>query len=470
MSNGDTAVQVYTKSWVFDGAGEEEDLHDRSLSISSSSPSHSNAQNHTAPNCSNQRRISKVSKLSDATSERFMLQMTSFSRCATPSPVPRSGQTTPVIAHYSDYMDTSSVHGHKSNRLTVDYVSSALSPSAKPKTTTQGPSSISSQPDDGQFASLLAELEQSLMEKKIQSGLSPDNASLTPSTDKYSSKSSSKDLEFSKELEAALQLIQELETPSEGPLGHATMQNQHIVRSDSEKTLSAAASLPSPEACPFSARTSDGPTPTGKQSLNILSIETNSQSTSGYSSPNSYSSNLYSIKESDTGSSGLVEQQHSPTTNSCHNNVVKIYIEPSRNTSYIKTLDPDNLPIADNPISLTSSKSNSVNKSFLLFKKRSKLMPQGDFQNRIFKSECLAYLTEEELMARHQQNRNMIRVRRTEIIIFGLMDASLHYVLTAIFTSFPLYTNRFCSFYAIIFFMDNISILKRFLIFFLQFL
>lgn len=220
------------------------------MSSTSSTPSHSIAidtspYNGEKSTSQKQRRLSRVS---DANSERFMHQMTSFSRCATPSPVPRSGQITPTPYNSGDYHDTS---GQTSNRLTVDFLSS-IAKVKVPNNSNPGPSSLSSMsmPDDSQYASLLAELEQSIIEKKIQAGFSPDDVS--QSTDKYcSSKSSSKDLEFSKELEAALQLIQELETPSEGPLDHRTLSQREMARSESEKTLSAAVSLPSPEADPL---------------------------------------------------------------------------------------------------------------------------------------------------------------------------------------------------------------------------
>lgn len=237
------------KSWVFD---ETFDDHQRDTLSSASStpsvtPSHSIAIDTSPYNgdksiSQKQRRTSRVS---DANSERFMHQMTSFSRCATPSPVPRSGQITPTPYNSGDY------HDQTANRLTVDFLSS-IAKVKVPNCSNPGPSSLSSvsMPDDSQYASLLAELEQSIIEKKIQAGFSPDDVS--QSTDKYcSSKSSSKDLEFSKELEAALQFIQELETPSEGPLDHRTLSQREMARSESEKTLSAAVSLPSPEPGPL---------------------------------------------------------------------------------------------------------------------------------------------------------------------------------------------------------------------------
>lgn len=230
---------------------QQRDTLSSSSTTQSVTPSHSIAIDtspYNGPKSTSQKQRRR-SRVSDANSERFMHQMTSFSRCATPSPVPQSGQITPTPYNSGDYHDAS---GLTSNRLTVDFLTSIAKVKVPNVNSNPGPSSLSSMsmPDDSQYASMLAELEQSIIEKKIQAGFSPDDVS--QSTDKYcSSKSSSKDLEFSKELEAALQLIQELETPSEGPLDHVTLSPREMVRSESEKTLSAAVSLPSPEAGPL---------------------------------------------------------------------------------------------------------------------------------------------------------------------------------------------------------------------------
>lgn len=410
---------MYAKSWVFEGTAEDEyhPIDDTSsISICSNSPSHSNA-----PNSQKHNRTRRISRASDATSERFNTQMSSFSRCATPSPVPRSGQITPTNGPYLDYLEpsfASAIHNqanhHKQNLLTVDYVTTPTSSVSVVLRHNQlhsaqinGTSSVSSQQDDSQYASLLAELEQSLIDKKMQTEVrSPDDTSLSASTDKYSSsKSSSKDLEFSKELEAALQLIQELETPSEGPLDNSG-QATKFARSESEKTLSAAVSLPSPESVPFSLKSPDALTPqNGKQSMrNVIRIEPNSESTSGYSSPNSFSSNAQS-------SHGGKEQIFTGD----QSNIVRIYIEPNgkcHSTNSNSLLTKGHILNAGNLIDASSLRKplDSLNKSHLLFKKRSKLMPQPEFQNRIFKSECLAYLTDEELVARHRCNRDVIRV------------------------------------------------------------
>lgn len=441
---------MYAKSWVFEGSGEE-GYHqpDGSLSPSiCSSPASSTPNNrmltpHAQPKAKQPQhnKARRISKASDATSERFNPQMSSFSRCATPSPVPLSGMATPTNGMYNDYVDAALVvnsNQTKPARLTVDYLPSSHSnsdtaPGAVPiKHTSKviiqndnGPSSVSSQQDDSQYASMLVELEQSLIEKKIQNNVaSPDDTSI--STDKCcSSKSSSKDLEFSKELEAALQLIQDLETPSEGP-AEPSANYPKFARSESEKTLSAAISLPSPEAAPHTLKT----TPTartpqnGKQTnRNIIHIELSSQSTSGYSSPNSFSSNVQLASNRDG------EREHS--AGSDQSNVVRIYIDSSgrNSTNSASSVASPTSPLsggtnllskghilnASNLIDTIEAQSlqpnDSINRSFLLFKKRSNLMPEMDFQNRIFKSECLAYLTDEELVARHKCNRDVIRVR-----------------------------------------------------------
>lgn len=400
-----------------------------------------------------------MSKMSDAISERFNSQMSSFSRCATPSPIPNSGQITPTNMNYSDYLDAAYVVNHtntfkKHKLLTVDYVppaeliriiptettvTSSVIQKSVPKYTSKtviqncnGPSSVaSSQQDDSQYASMLAELEQSLNDKKVQvtTSMSPDDTSLTASTDKFgSSKSSSKDLEFSKELEAALQLIQDLETPSEGPAdGTNPISSSKLQRSESERTLSATVSLPSPEQMPYTMKSPDVQTSpiqtnnnNGKQHYrrkNVIHIEPSSQSTSGYSSPNSFSSNAQLSQTSATQNSIYLGDRA---------NIVRIYIDPNGNgcdsnngngqTINSNLLAKGHILNANNlidTIDQTNSLnvSDSLNKSFLLFKKRSKLMPHSDFQNRIFKSECLAYLTDDELVARHKCNRDVIRVR-----------------------------------------------------------
>lgn len=455
QSTDEQTVHVHTKSWVFEGTGEEEPFDDSSVSLcSTSSPSHSNAPQHnhsnqTAQTASSSKR--RFSRISDATSERFAQQMTSFSRCATPSPVPRSGQITPTghgtagPSSFCDYIDSA---GNKPNRLTVDFVTtSAIVPKVKSNnncSSSSQPASLTTQADDSPYASLLAELEQSLHEKKSKTSSFTVADTTAAGTDKLCSppKPSPKDFEFSQELEAALQLIQELETPSEGPFDHLPLHHltAHMTRSDSEKTLSAACSLPSSEAGPppCGGTTSGGtavgtpqsthnphrltidiPSPhNGKHILNVLCNESNSQSTSGYSSPNS--SNLNSMREFDSEHIELMHHQPYCTAgHQCGNGVV---------APYIKTLDIHNLRQAidsSSPIALTSSKSSPANKSFLLFKKRSKLMPQADFHNRIFKSECLAYLTEEELIERHHANRNVIR--KIELNVARRVKGCQHY-------------------------------------------
>lgn len=449
---------------VFEGSGEEAYHHPDSSSAGSM------CSTTASPKSKNQtNKKGHSSKLSDATSERCNAQMSSFSRCATPSPVPHSGQATPTNqVIYSEYLGANHNNHrmNKSTRLTVDYVQSidpAIGPNATvvtpklvastsvaPKSVSKtsvpnsnGPPSISSQQDDSQYASMLAELEQSLIEKKIQvTNMSPDDTSLTASTDKFgSSKSSSKDLEFSKELEAALQLIQDLETPSEGPAdGTQLTHSTKVARSESEKTLSAAVSLPSPEQGPYKLQTPEVQTPqNGKHDeyrrTNVIHIEPSSQSTSGYSSPNSFSSNIRLSHASSGISNSTI---HDNIYTGDQTNVVRIYIEQNSpcNTPTPGDTNIDKIPSnpklhtkdQTNRIDNTRQSPDSLGKSYIPFKKRSKLVPQPDFQNRIFKSECLAYLTDEELVARHKCNRDVIRVRDSISIFYSSLTTVKSFV------------------------------------------
>lgn len=460
----DTTVQVYAKSWVFEGTGVDA-YHQPGDSCSASICSSSSPTNNIISNHKNQsHKKGHSSKLSDANSERFpQAAMSSFSRCATPSPIPYSGQVTPTNIIYADYLGATPDHRSKSTRLTVDYVQSvdvAIAPDAtvvtpklvacsKPKTpklalanksnvSGSNQSSISTHQEDSQYASMLAELEQSLIEKKIQAtnNISPDDTSV--STDKFgSSKSSSKDLEFSKELEAALQLIQDLETPSEGPAddGHIASSSARVARSESEKTLSAAVSLPSPEQGPYKLQSPEAQTPQNgkhddtRNSTNVIHIEPSSQSTSGYSSPSSYTSNvrLSNASNSVCGNNATDDQSY----------VVRIYIEqdspsgtPTFNTlskinpkskdctkstgvsCIIASNNKPKKPQRQQQHQQQQQSTDAMNRFHPLFKKRPKAMLDSDFQNLIFKPECLAYLTDEELVARHKCNRDVIRVRR----------------------------------------------------------
>lgn len=459
----DTTVQVYAKSWVFEGTGVDA-YHQPGDSCSASICSSSSPTNNIISNHSKNQSHKKghSSKLSDANSERFpQAAMTSFSRCATPSPIPYSGQATPTNIIYADYLGATPDHRSKSTRLTVDYVQSvdvAIAPDAtvvtpklvvcpKPKTPKLAAanksngsgsiqSSISTHQEDSQYASMLAELEQSLIEKKIQAtnNMSPDDTSV--STDKFgSSKSSSKDLEFSKELEAALQLIQDLETPSEGPAddGHIASSSR-VARSESEKTLSAAVSLPSPEQGPYKLQSPEAQTPQNgkhddsRNSTNVIHIEPSSQSTSGYSSPSSsYASNvrLSNASNSVCGNSTTDDQsyvvriyieQDSPSSTPAFNTLSKMNPKSkdcTKSTGVSSIITSNNKPKKPQRQQQQQQQStDAMNKYHPLFKKRPKAMLDSDFQNLIFKPECLAYLTDEELVARHKCNRDVIRVRR----------------------------------------------------------
>lgn len=219
---------------------------------------------------------------------------------------------------------------------------------------------------------------------------------LVQSDSSADSKSSARDAEFSRELEAALQLIQELETPSEDHPVDGLGKQSSGSPTDSEKTLSAG----------------------GKHRY------CDSQSTSGYSSP---SRRGYSIRASDAAT------------------IINLHgTRPRRNASRcITLLNVDSrgamtlLPVSSSSSSSSKGTSNQTPRSsdassssetlravgqpqpwttnvrsLLRSKKPTggpKLPPE--LEAAIVKSESLAYLTDVELMQRHERNREIQRVR-----------------------------------------------------------
>lgn len=285
-----TKIEVYTQSWVF-----KENGNGATPGSISSMSSPELSPKAGAKIRSHQR---KVSEISQTPSERQAVQMVSFSRSVTPVPSP--------VPH--DYEDRNSTFGTRSlhSRSNSDYLSVATTPKHYENTlslTLRSPNRLSAaattatssfshhlpqqQQDpeafnklrstfantaqaDASYATLISELEQSLSGKlshqQHQAAAPPPmtptdgtaamvtnsamNASLSTDTLTGESSKSSKEGEFSKELELALQLIQELETPSEcNPMnpklfsldggGGPNSTNVDLTRTGSDKTLSA---------------------------------------------------------------------------------------------------------------------------------------------------------------------------------------------------------------------------------------
>lgn len=257
-----TKIEVYAQSWVF------------KENIQGGTPGSSDSLDMSSPELTpkvnlrtHQRKVSEISQTPSA------MQMVSFSRSVTPVPSP--------VPHDQDRMFNTIARGQHHSRSNSDYLSVASTPKhyentmtlRSPHRLTQPLQSSNTHHDPEaihklrstfantaqagpSYATLISELEQSLSGKLHQTSFSSNGNNVkasisndsvaTLTDDKACSSKSSKEGEFSKELELALQLIQELETPSEiNPMnpklfsldGHST--NLELHRAGSDKTLSA---------------------------------------------------------------------------------------------------------------------------------------------------------------------------------------------------------------------------------------
>lgn len=340
-----------------------------------------------------------------------------------------------------------------------------------------------------QYASLMKELQKAIVNKKEPSPVSPPSKSesVTSKTssrhDSSRSAKSSSDAEFSKELEAALQLIQDLEspntidTPSEPKSSLDGKDNQQPLTvwkdnnsDNSEKTLSAAGSITeitSPIECQAELYTFK-PSAQGKNPDVII---VNSQSTSGYCSPTQKSA-THTPNWSTTSSLSDIGNGDQTVTYSIRNTkstaVISLYSQDAshkncksvslvtitgNNDTISKIKDPLHSSTAltediennnrsniekDYSIIINNNNNNSINnnnninsnnssdnytnnkalwyvKSLLRNKKKAIPKLRPELEDAIIKSESLAYLTENELVARHQRNTIMQRVRMSRL-------------------------------------------------------
>lgn len=289
-----------------------------------------------------------------------------------------------------------------------------------------------------QYASLMVELEQALSKKdKIHTIISPNQTNSSSHQELTKDAFKSSDADFSKELEAALQLIQDLEspntveTPSEtGPRALAVWRHS----SGSEKTLSAVGSLaeltsPIAECLPELRR----PSLNGKLPTIIIQCS-DSQSTSGYSSPTRkhWSANS-SIDENEVRTNFMIKNTNSSAVISLfspeNNNQRPSNTLPNKSVTVITVNDDD---LTNNNVhNLTDTykvkaEKNSVlvrrcsssgstltpwNVKSLLRKKKAIPKLSAELESAIIKSESLAHLTDVELLARCERNREIQRVR-----------------------------------------------------------
>nr|XP_022907854.1 nucleolar and coiled-body phosphoprotein 1-like isoform X1 [Onthophagus taurus]XP_022907855.1 nucleolar and coiled-body phosphoprotein 1-like isoform X1 [Onthophagus taurus] len=323
-----------------------------------------------------------------------------------------------------------------------------------------------------QYASLMKELEKVIVNKKEPSPPTPSNnnfqssesstsssskqtcssqtskTSKTSKSSKSSKSSKNSDAEFSKELEAALQLIQDLEspntieTPSEHKIFDPNWRNSTTSSEEDEKTL-AEIVTPTDEYQPeqlstFKPATLKGQTSSSRNGKGAcIIIHSESQSTSGYSSPTHKTPNwsttssvnssnndhnldlrktIVSCTIRNTKSSAVISIYNSPEDNQKTKNVTLVKINGGGEEEKISPLPPktpnyEPSLIQDNhqqKIKKDSTNLWSV-KSLLRKKKNNKTKMCPELEEAIIKSESLAYLSENELLARHQRNKDIHR-------------------------------------------------------------
>lgn len=332
--------------------------------------------------------------------------------------------------------------------------------------------SISPNAEKVQYASLMKELQKAITSKKEPNVTSPQSntsGSVTVSektqtnsrSSSHHESSKNSDTEFSKELEAALQLIQDLEspntidTPSDAKSsldGKPLMVWRSSDASESEKTLSAVGSLaeiasPLTE-CQPTELYSFRPPANGKNACVVVQYS-DSRSTSGYSSPTLTSSNPTPTWSAASSVDGSNHELGKPLTYSIYNTksaaVISLYpqdkTESKANAVTLVKISGESAPpaFATTPIStfrpndslyrpseirnddLVDNKTVPQRRSSItavwnvksLLRRKNKALPKlcPELEGAIIKSESLAYLTKPELLARHQRNKEIQRVR-----------------------------------------------------------
>ncbi|XP_018335952.1 uncharacterized protein LOC108744590 [Agrilus planipennis] len=285
-----------------------------------------------------------------------------------------------------------------------------------------------------QYASLMKELQKAIVSKKDNNVSSPESASQTNSKSSTDCKNS--DAEFSKELEAALQLIQDLESPNTiETTSEPKSSDIRPWRSESDKTLNAIGS--SELTSPMTEFQTDLTTSfkPGKSAPCVVVLNSDSQSTSGYSSP-THKANWSTSSSVSEGNNELGK----PLSYSIHNTkstaVISLYshdtLQSRSKAITLVTISGDNRPLQsprsgeddenNNPksrladVEYSKSRRPSLGsahgwnvKSILRKKKHSLPRLCPELEGAIFKSESLAYLTDIELLERHKRNKEIER-------------------------------------------------------------
>lgn len=284
--------------------------------------------------------------------------------------------------------------------------------------------------ENAHYSSLMQELQKAIVNKKDISPQSTSDSITSNSQGASSNRRESNnnsDVEFSKELEAALQLIQDLESPNtvETPSeGSKTLMDDGILSTKRENSRQ--------ELSTFKPENKNGP--------NSIQIRLpDSQSTSGYSSP-THNTPVWSTTSSINGitnhknkelsysirnaNSATVISLYTPNVNSLNKekNITLISINGDNTQLNNNVINTEEEPCSKDCKNVTyknGSKPISTTSGWksLLRKKRAsvpKLCPE--LEGAIVKSESLAYLSELELLARHQRNHEIHREIEERVI------------------------------------------------------
>ncbi|XP_017773424.1 PREDICTED: uncharacterized protein LOC108560408 isoform X2 [Nicrophorus vespilloides] len=440
-------LNAYSQSWVFETENGKTESPYLKLQQDGTPERNSEVDNGKAGNDTTYLidnpmvHIEEASDDSNSNSDRKLCYMKSFSRSA--SPVILSASSSQISLNHNPIPIYECLEKFNQSEAFRTRLNSALSSKEEPQyqipqVMARNSDVVSPQVERVQYASLMKELQKVIVCKKDPNSGSPQS-DVTQINSKSSSRQDSSaknsDAEFSKELEAALQLIQDLESPntietpsetkSEKDAKSLVVWNTNS-RSDSERTLSAVGSLAEINTDETYKSSANG------KSARIVVQYSESQSTSGYSSPthNQNAHNNWSTTSSLNGSNH--DMGGRPLSCSIHNSnnsaVISLYqtniltkVKGSKSVTLVNITDDIptsiNIPdIGDNKsetdISLqtvTNINVNGWNVKSLLRKKKQKPRLCPELEGAIIKSESLAYLTELELLARHQRNKNIHR-------------------------------------------------------------
>ncbi|XP_069694180.1 uncharacterized protein [Periplaneta americana] len=437
----------YAQSWVFDsdtaGSSKSESPY---LKLPNESHkvdvhrSHSNEPKMCVVNP-----IVRVEQVSDESNgDRSLNYMKSFSRTPSPAAVsesssPDSSANPPIYECLERLTEPALYRSRLNTAISLNAESSmatAVSP-ARPRSEILDGLDLT---DKVQYASLMVELQQAFLSKKKkfqQAPTSPQSACESVLVGDGESKDSScqessqddsqrtghkgSDAEFSKELEAALQLIQDLESPNtiETP--------SETCRSIDEVEVVLPSSC-APVVC-VQWENSDESSSAPSECVSPVPEETASKgkesaSSSGYSSP-APGTSLCPLAGSSSvrDATGVRVPSNAPSTSNSdliveNNNNIYRRVKRCHGTS-LKKLLQDDVDSIDEVSGPSDRKGNGRQRSqsttrwmvkSLLRKKSSPPLFAPELEGAIFKSESLAYLTELELLARHARTKSIQRI------------------------------------------------------------